>query len=84
MILEFERWGLERRRKEIGGFQLACGIGILIGLKLNYILIVSSLVLITMIEQILGSPIMKLIVFIVQLVLLINLQMINQCNGEKY
>jgi len=48
MILEFERWGLERRRKEIGGFQLACGIGILIGLKLNFILIISSLILIIM------------------------------------
>ena len=35
MILEFKRWGLEKRRKEIGGFQLACGIGILIGIWSN-------------------------------------------------
>ena len=48
MILEFKRWGLEKRRKEIGFFQLACGLGILIGLKLNSILIVSSVILIIM------------------------------------
>ena len=48
MILEFERWRLEKRRKEIGSFQLACGIGILIGLKLNPVLIVSSATLIIM------------------------------------
>ena len=48
MITEFKRWGLEKRRKEIGSFQLACGIGILIGLKSNYILIASSLILIIM------------------------------------
>ena len=48
MILEFKRWGLEKRRKEIGGFQLACGIGILIGLKLNFILMISSVILIIM------------------------------------
>tara|TARA_B100000401_G_C52571324_1_gene608114 strand:- start:239 stop:574 length:336 start_codon:yes stop_codon:yes gene_type:complete len=48
MILEFKRWGLEKRRKVIGGFQLACGIGIIIGLWSNYILIVSSILLIIM------------------------------------
>ena len=48
MVLEFKRWGLEKRRKEIGGFQLACGLGILIGLWSNYILIVSSILLIIM------------------------------------
>ena len=48
MILEFRRWGLEKRRKEIGSFQLACGIGILIGLKLNSVLIFSSAILIIM------------------------------------
>ena len=48
MILEFKRWGLEKRRKEIGSFQLACGLGILIGIKLNYILIFSSIILIIM------------------------------------
>ena len=48
MILEFRRWGLEKRRKEIGGFQLASGLGILIGLHLNSILIVSSVGLIIM------------------------------------
>ena len=48
MVLEFKRWGLEKRRKEIGGFQLACGIGLLIGLWSNYTLIVSSIILIIM------------------------------------
>ena len=48
MILEFKRWGLEKKRKEIGSFQLACGVGMLIGLKLNYILIFSSIILIIM------------------------------------
>ena len=48
MILEFKRWGLEKRRKGIGGFQLACGIGIIIGLWSNYILIVSSILLVIM------------------------------------
>ncbi len=48
MILEFKRWGLEKKRKEIGSFQLACGVGTLIGLKLNYILIFSSIILIIM------------------------------------
>ena len=48
MVLEFKRWGLEKRRKEIGGSQLACGIGILIGLWSNYTLIVSSIILIIM------------------------------------
>ena len=48
MILEFKRWGLEKIRKEIGSFQLICGIGILIGLKLNSILIFSSVILIIM------------------------------------
>ena len=48
MVLEFKRWGLEKRRKEIGGFQLACGIGLLIGLWSNYTLIVCSIILIIM------------------------------------
>ena len=48
MILEFERWGLGKRRKEIGSFQLACGMGMLIGLKLNFILTISSVILIIM------------------------------------
>ena len=48
MILEFKRWGLEKRRREIGAFQLACGIGTLIGIWSNYILIISSAILIIM------------------------------------
>jgi len=48
MILEFTRWGLEKRRKEIGSFQLICGVGILIGLSFNLVLIISSIILIIM------------------------------------
>ena len=48
MISEYERWGLEKRRKQIGGIQLICGLGILIGLKYNSILIPSSILLIIM------------------------------------
>ena len=48
MISEYERWGLEKRRKQIGGIQLICGLGILIGLKYNSILIPSSILLILM------------------------------------
>ena len=48
MFSEFKRWGLEKRRKQIGGIQLICGLGILIGLKYNSILIPSSILLIIM------------------------------------
>ena len=48
MIIEFKRWGLEKWRKEIGSFQLTCGTVMLIGLKLNYALIFSSIILIIM------------------------------------
>ena len=48
MILEFKRWGLEKRRKEIASFQLICGFGILTGLIYNYILILSASLLILM------------------------------------
>ena len=48
MIMEFKRWGLGKRRKEIGGFQLVCGAGVLIGLWSNLMLIVSSVMLIVM------------------------------------
>ena len=48
MISEYERWGLEKRRKTIGGVQLICGLGIFIGLKYNAILIPSSILLIIM------------------------------------
>jgi uncharacterized membrane protein YphA (DoxX/SURF4 family) len=48
MIAEFGRWGLEKRRKHIGAFQLICGLGILAGLKYELMLIASSLILIGM------------------------------------
>ena len=48
MISEYERWGLVKKRKQIGGIQLICGLGILIGLKYNSILIPSSILLIIM------------------------------------
>ncbi|MAV00067.1 MAG: hypothetical protein CMC37_00560 [Flavobacteriaceae bacterium] len=48
MISEFKRWGLEKKRKQIGGVQLICGFGILTGIKYNFILISSSIILIIM------------------------------------
>tara|TARA_Y100000022_G_C13216489_1_gene360158 strand:+ start:841 stop:1176 length:336 start_codon:yes stop_codon:yes gene_type:complete len=48
MIVEFKRWGLGKRRKEIGGFQLVCGVGLLIGLWSNLMLFVSSIILLIM------------------------------------
>ena len=48
MIAEFVRWGLEKSRKYIGAFQLICGLGLLVGLKYELILIASSLILIGM------------------------------------
>ena len=48
MISEYKRWGLEKRRKQIGLVQLICGLGIMIGLKYNFILIISSILLVLM------------------------------------
>tara|TARA_B100001175_G_scaffold231102_1_gene197645 strand:+ start:55 stop:387 length:333 start_codon:yes stop_codon:yes gene_type:complete len=48
MVSEFKRWGLEKSRKLIGVCQLITGIGLLIGLQINLILIISSLFLIIM------------------------------------
>tara|TARA_S200000501_G_C20849324_1_gene755020 strand:- start:1207 stop:1542 length:336 start_codon:yes stop_codon:yes gene_type:complete len=48
MISEYNRWGLENKRKLIGGFQLICGLGIITGLKFSFVLIPSSLILIIM------------------------------------
>ena len=48
MINEYKRWGFNKRRKTIGFFQLLGGIGLLIGIKFNLILILSSLCLLIM------------------------------------
>jgi len=48
MISEFKRWGLQKRRKLIGVFQLICGFGIFIGLKYDFTLIFSAIILIAM------------------------------------
>ncbi len=48
MISEYNRWGLENKRKLIGGVQLICGLGIITGLKFSFVLIPSSLILIIM------------------------------------
>ena len=48
MISEFKRWGLEKRRKQIGVFQLLCGFGMLTGLNYNILLIYSSIILVIM------------------------------------
>ena len=48
MISEFERWGLKERRKLIACFQLLCGSMLLLGIKHNPVLIISSIMLIIM------------------------------------
>ena len=48
MFSEFKRWGLEKSRKLIGVYQLITGLGLLIGLQVNLILLASSLFLIIM------------------------------------
>lgn len=45
MISEFERWGYKNHRKTISSLQILGGLGLLIGLKINIILIASSLCL---------------------------------------
>ena len=42
MKKEFKRWGLEKKRKIIACCQLVGGAGLVIGLKWNFILILSS------------------------------------------
>ena len=48
MISEFERWGLKERRKLIASFQMLCGFLLLLGIKYNPMLIMSSILLIIM------------------------------------
>ena len=48
MFSEFKRWGLEKSRKLIGFCQLITGLGLLIGLQVNLMLVASSLFLIIM------------------------------------
>ena len=48
MISEFKRWGLEKSRKLIGFCQFITGLGLLIGLQINLILVISSIFLIIM------------------------------------
>ena len=43
MISEFERWGFSKYRKPISIFQILAASGLIIGLKLNFILTLSSL-----------------------------------------
>ena len=48
MIGEYERWGFSKKRKLIGTCQLLGGIGLLLGLKYNLFVIISSLCLAAM------------------------------------
>ena len=43
MISEFERWGFSKYREPISIFQILAASGLIIGLKLNFILTLSSL-----------------------------------------
>ena len=45
MISEFKRWGFKKYRKLISSLQILGGLGLLIGLKINILLIASSLCL---------------------------------------
>ena len=45
MISEFKRWGYHKHRKTISSLQILGGLGLLIGLKINILLIASSLCL---------------------------------------
>ena len=48
MISEYSRWGFADQRKIIGFFQLLGGIGLLIGIKVNILLFITSLSFIIM------------------------------------
>ena len=45
MISEFKRWGYKKHRKTISSLQILGGLGLVIGLQINIILIASSLCL---------------------------------------
>ena len=45
MISEFKRWGYKKYRKTISSLQILGGLGLVIGLQINIILIASSLCL---------------------------------------
>jgi len=48
MIREFDRWGLADKRQLIGGAQLIAGIGVLVGFKSDFVLILSALFIMAM------------------------------------
>ena len=48
MISEFERWGLADKRQLIGAAQFIAGIGVLVGLKSDLMLILSALFIMIM------------------------------------
>jgi len=48
MISEYSRWGFADQRKIIGFFQLLGGIGLLVGIKVNILLFITSLSFIIM------------------------------------
>ena len=48
MVLEFKRWGLEKKRKIIAVSQFICGVFLCVGLISKTILFISSLFLVIM------------------------------------
>tara|TARA_B100000123_G_scaffold157557_1_gene116551 strand:- start:74 stop:424 length:351 start_codon:yes stop_codon:yes gene_type:complete len=48
MISEYSRWGFTDQRKIIGFFQLLGGIGLIVGIKVNILLFITSLSFIIM------------------------------------
>lgn len=48
MKSEFSRWGFSNHRKTVGSLQILGGIGLLLGIKFNVLLIVTSICFIMM------------------------------------
>ena len=48
MISEYSRWGFSNQRKIIGFFQLLGGFGLIVGIKVNILLFITSLSFIIM------------------------------------
>ncbi len=51
MKSEFKRWGFSKQRKLVGFLQLVGGLGLFIGLKINLLLILTSLCFIIMMSS---------------------------------
>tara|TARA_Y100001949_G_C15934766_1_gene307364 strand:- start:144 stop:485 length:342 start_codon:yes stop_codon:yes gene_type:complete len=48
MISEYRRWGFLSQRKTIGSLQIAGGFGLILGLKVNFLLLITSICFVIM------------------------------------